>query len=190
MAHAFFHQEQFDAGSAATRKSTGHWEHGQQCDGKPDMVQRVIDGLDELRRLVGQEIGVSDWFEVTQSLIDAFAELTGDRQWIHVDPERARAESPYGTTVAHGFLTLSLLSQLHGQVVQIHGDYRRAINFGFNRVRFPAAVPAGARVRVRSALEALEEIPAGAQLTWAVSVEIEGQSKPAVAAQWLVRLYR
>ena len=154
------------------------------------MLPRVIDGIDELRGVVGQEIGVSDWFEISQALIDAFAELTGDRQWIHVDQDRAKAESPYGTTVAHGFLTLSLISQLHAQVVQIHGDHTRAINYGFNRVRFPAAVPAGARIRVRSTLDSVEEIPGGVQLTWAVSVEIEGQSKPAAVAQWLVRLYR
>jgi acyl dehydratase len=154
------------------------------------MLPRVIDGIDELRGVVGQEIGISDWFEVSQNLIDAFAELTGDRQWIHVNQERAKVESPYGTTVAHGFLTLSLVSQLHRQLVQIHGDHTRAINYGFNRVRFPAAVLAGARIRVRSTLEAVEEIPGGVQLTWAVSVEIEGQSKPAAVAQWLIRLYR
>jgi acyl dehydratase len=154
------------------------------------MLPRVIDGIDELRGVVGQEVGVSDWFEVAQALIDAFAELTGDRQWIHVDREKAKAESSYGTTVAHGFLTLSLVSQLHRQVVQIQGDHTRAINYGFNRVRFPAAVPVGSRIRVRSTLEAVEEIAGGVQLTWAVSVEIERQSKPAVVAQWLVRLYR
>jgi acyl dehydratase len=154
------------------------------------MSPRVIDGIDNLRGVVGQEVGVSDWFEITQELIDAFAALTSDRQWIHVDQERAKAESPYGTTVAHGFLTLSLVSQLHGQAVRIQGDHTRAINYGFNRVRFPAAVPAGARIRAHSTLENVEEIPCGVQLTWAVSVEIEGQSKPAVVAQWLVRLYR
>jgi acyl dehydratase len=154
------------------------------------MLPRVIDGIGELRGVVGQEIGVSDWFEISQALINAFAELTGDRQWIHVDQDRAKAESPYGTTVAHGFLTLSLVSQLHSQIVRIQGDHTRAINYGFNRVRFPAAVPAGARIRVRSTLEAVEEIPGGAQLTWAVTVEIEGQPKPALVAQWLVRLYR
>lgn len=154
------------------------------------MLPRVIDGIDELKGVVGQEIGVSDWFEVSQALIDAFAELTGDRQWIHVDQERAKAESPYGTTVAHGFLTLSLVSQLHGQVVRFHGDHTRTINYGFNRVRFPAAVPAGARIRVRSTPEAVEEIPGGVQVTWAVAMEVEAQPKPAVVAQWMVRLYR
>lgn len=154
------------------------------------MSPRVIESMDELRGLVGQEVGVSDWFEVSQGLINAFAELTGDRQWIHVEPERARKESPYGTTIAHGFLTLSLVSQLHGQIVRIHGEHTRAINYGFNRVRFPAAVPAGTRIRLHSTLEAVEEVPGGVQVTWGVSVEIEGQSKPAVVGQWLIRLYR
>jgi len=153
------------------------------------MAQREISGIDELWGLVGQEVGVSDWFEISQALIDAFAALTRDQQWIHIDLERAKAESPYGTTIAHGFLTLSLISQLQGQIVRIHGKHSRAINYGFNRVRFPAAVPAGARIRLHSTLEAVEEIPGGLQLTWAVSVEIEGQSKPAVVAQWLLRLY-
>jgi acyl dehydratase len=154
------------------------------------MPPRIIEGIDGLRTLVGQEIGVSDWLEVAQPLIDRFAELTSDRQWIHVDPARAKTESPYGTTIAHGFLTLSLVSQLHAQIVRVRGDYTRAINYGFNRVRFPAAVPASSRIRLHSTLEAIEDIPDGVQLTWGVSVEVERQTKPALVAQWLVRLYR
>lgn len=154
------------------------------------MLPRVIDGIGELGGLVGQELGVSDWLEISQALIDRFAELTGDRQWIHVDSRRAQAESPYGTTVAHGFLTLSLVSPLHRQIVRIGGEFTRSINYGFNRVRFPAAVPAGARIRVHSTLEAIEEVDGGIQLTWAITVEIEGQPKAALVAQWLVRLYR
>jgi acyl dehydratase len=154
------------------------------------MRPRVIEGIEELRGLVGHEVGTSDWLEVSQALIDDFAELTGDRQWIHVDQERAKTQSPYGTTVAHGFLTLSLVSQLHAQAVRVRGDHTRTINYGFNRVRFPAAVTAGARIRVHSTLEAVEEIPGGVQVTWAVSVEIEWEPKPALVAQWLVRLYR
>ena len=103
---------------------------------------------------------------------------------------RARAESPYGTTIAHGFLTMSLVSHLHAQAVRIEGDFARRINYGFNRVRFPAAVPAGARIRTHSTLQALDEIDGGVQLTWAVTVEIEGQSRPALVAEWLTRLYR
>ena len=151
---------------------------------------RVIDDLNTLRGLVGQAVGTSDWLEVSQSAIDAFGHLTGDRQWIHTDPERAKKESPYGTTVAHGFLTLALLSQLHGQLVRFGGGYSRAINYGFNRIRFPAAVPAGSRIRLRSLLAAVEEIPDGVQLAWDVTIEVEGQAKPALAAQWLVRHYR
>jgi len=153
-------------------------------------MPRQLNGeIDELRSLVGQELGASDWLEMSQAKIDAFAELTGDRQWIHLDRERAQAQSPYGNTVAHGFLTLALVSQLHSQVVRI-GGFTRAINYGLNRVRFPAAVTSGARIRAKSTLEAVEEVDGGVQLTWAILVEIEGQSKPALVAQWLVRLYR
>ncbi|HEV8059766.1 MAG TPA: MaoC family dehydratase [Gemmataceae bacterium] len=154
------------------------------------MPLRIIDGLAELKSLVGQQVGLGDWFEVEQSLIDAFAEVTKDRQWIHLDVARAKAESPYGITIAHGFLTLSLLSHLHAHAVQVHGDFTRAINYGFNRVRFPAPVLAGSRIRVRSTLQALEEITGGVQVTWNITVEIEGNAKPAVAAEWLARLYR
>lgn len=153
------------------------------------MSPRIIESVAELRSLVGQEVGVSDWFTVSQALINAFAETSGDRQWIHLDVERCKSESPYGSTIAHGFLTLSLLSQLHGQTVQVRGAFRRAINYGLNRLRFPAPVPAGARIRSHSTLQAVEEIEGGVQLTWLISVEVEGQSKPALVAEWLVRLY-
>jgi acyl dehydratase len=154
------------------------------------MPPRVIEGSAELKSLVGQQVGLSDWFVVEQPLINAFADVTMDRQWIHLDSARAKAESPYGTTIAHGFLTLSLLSHLHAQAVQVQGEFNRAINYGFNRVRFPAAVLAGSRIRVRSTLQAVEEIADGVQVTWNIAVEIDGNSKPAVAAEWLVRLYR
>jgi acyl dehydratase len=154
------------------------------------MTGRVIEDIRELHDLVGVEVGTSDWFEVDQALITAFAALTQDDQWIHVDGERARMESPYGTTIAHGFLTLSLLSRLQAQAVQIRGEFARRINYGFNRIRFPAAIVAGARIRLRSTLQALEEIEGGVQLTWAVIIEIEGQSRPALAAEWIGRLYR
>ena len=153
------------------------------------MPARVVEGLAELRGLVGQEVGCSDWLTVTQARIDAFAEATGDRQWIHVDAERARRELPQGTTIAHGFLTLSLLSHLHAQSVQVRGEFHRAINYGLNRVRFPAPVPAGARIRSHSTLRVVEEFPGGVQLTWALTVEVEDQAKPALVAEWLVRLY-
>lgn len=153
------------------------------------MPLREIEGIEELRGLVGQEVGSSDWFIVTHDLIRAFADVTGDQQWIHCDPERAKTESPYGTTIAHGFLTLSLLSQLHGQSVKIRGDFKMAINYGLNRVRFPAPVPASARIRTHSTLQSLEEIQGGYQLIWAIMVEIENGPKPALVAEWITRLY-
>ncbi|HYT90173.1 MAG TPA: MaoC family dehydratase [Gemmataceae bacterium] len=151
------------------------------------MPTRLL-GLEALRTLVGQEVGVSDWFTVSQALIDAFSEVTQDRQWIHLDAPRAAVESPYGTTISHGFLTLSLLSHLHGQAVRVEGA-RRVINYGLNRVRFPAAVPAGAHVRSRSTLLALADIDGAVQLTWGVTIEVEGAAKPALAAEWLLRFY-
>ena len=153
------------------------------------MPQRVIGGALELRGLVGQEVGVSDWFTLTQERINAFAEVTEDRQWIHCDPERARSESPYGTTIAHGYLTLSLLSHLLSNAVRVRGPFSRIINYGLNRVRFPAAVPAGARIRARFALQSVEEVPGGFQIAWAVTVECEGQPKPVMVAECLSRLY-
>jgi acyl dehydratase len=152
------------------------------------MSQRVI-GVAELRGLVGREVGVSDWFTVTQERIDAFAAVTEDRQWIHCDAARARSESPYGTTIAHGYLTLSLLSHLLAQAVRVRGPFSRVINYGLNRVRFPSAVPAGGRIRARCTLQAAEEVPGGVQVTWAVTVECEGQPKPAMVAESLSRFY-
>ncbi len=153
------------------------------------MAARVVEGLAELRRLVSQEVGVSDWFVVSQAMIDAFADVTRDRQWIHLDAARARAESPYGTTIAHGFLTLALLTHLQHQAVDLRGDFHRTINYGLNRVRFPAPVPAGARIRARSTLQAVDDIDGGVQLTWLITVECEGCDKPALVAEWLGRLY-
>ncbi len=153
------------------------------------MPLRVIESIAELHDLVGQEVGISDWFTVTQAQIDAFAEVSGDRQWIHVDTERARTESPFGTTIAHGFLTLSLLSQLHAQAVQLRGDFKMAVNYGFNRVRFPSPVLAGSRIRARSNLQSVDDIPGGIQILWLVTVEIDGQAKPALVAEWIVRFY-
>lgn len=153
------------------------------------MPQRVIHSIAELQGIVGQEVGLSDWFSITQERINAFAEVTEDRQWIHCDPERAQAESPYGTTIAHGYLTLSLLSHLLAQAVRIEGPFSRLINYGMNRVRFPAAVPVGGRVRARCTLQAAEEVPGGLQLTWLVTMECAGQPKPVLVAETLARLY-
>jgi acyl dehydratase len=153
------------------------------------MAPRIIESVAEIRQLVGQEVGVSDWLVVSQAMIDAFSEVTGDRQWIHVDGERAKSESPYGTTIAHGFLTLALVTRLQSQVVQIRAGFERAINYGLNRVRFPAPVRAGSRIRARSTLEALEDFPQGIQLTWAITVENDSESKPALVAECIGRLY-
>ena len=153
------------------------------------MPAREITNLDELRSLAGQEVAVSDWFEVTQERINLFADATGDHQWIHVDVERAKTESPYGTTIAHGFLTLSMLSQLMSETVKIKLPIRMGINYGLNKVRFPSAVPAGSRIRARAALQALEEIAGGCQLVWNITVERDGADKPCCAAEWLVRYY-
>ena len=154
------------------------------------MPQRVIEGIDELKSLIGQEVGASDWFEVTQSRINAFSDATEDHQWIHIDVERARAESPFHTTIAHGFLTLSLLPHLGAQAFRVEGDFKMGINYGLNRLRFVSPVPAGSRVRARFTLQSVEDVPGGNQITWSVTAEIEGGQKPALVAEWLVRYYQ
>src|SRR5271168_2330748 len=116
---------------------------------------RMIESIEELKSLIGQEVAVGDWFTVDQSRIDAFADATGDHQWIHQDVQRAQSESPFGQTISHGFLTLSLLSCLSHDCFEIRGDFKMRINYGLNRVRFPAPVLAGARLRPRFALQAL-----------------------------------
>jgi acyl dehydratase len=146
--------------------------------------------IEQLRGLTGQEAGVSEWLTIDQSMIDGFAGVTGDRQWIHVDPQRTKAVSRYGRTIAHGFLTLSLLSRLSHDAVEIGGAFSMRINYGLNRVRFPAPVPEGSRVRARFTVGPVEDIEGGHQLVWLVTVEVEGSKKPALAAEWLLRLYR
>jgi acyl dehydratase len=153
------------------------------------MPQRIIEGIEELRGLVGQEVAVGEWFTVTQEQINTFADVTQDHQWIHTDPERAQRESPFGATIAHGFLTLSMLTHLHSQAVHMGGKVRMGINYGLNRVRFTSAVRSGSRIRTRSVLQELTEIAGGIQLVWAITVEIEGTTKPALVAEWLGRLY-
>ncbi|MCX7892819.1 MAG: MaoC family dehydratase [Burkholderiales bacterium] len=152
------------------------------------MAASTILSASQLRARVGEEIATSDWFEVTQEHINEFAEATGDRQWIHVDPERAAKESPYGKTVAHGFLTLSMLSHLLGETITVTG-MRMGINYGFNKVRFTGPVPSGSRIRARFLLAALDDIPNGIQMTWNVAVEREGEAKPVLVAEWLTRRY-
>ncbi len=146
--------------------------------------------IDDLRSNTGEEVAVSDWTTVSQDMIDRFADLTGDRQWIHIDPERARRESPYGAAFAHGFLTLSLLSSLSRQALEIEGDFRMRVNYGLNRARFPAPVRAGDRVRGHFAPHSVEDVPGAVEIVWAVTVEVEGSAKPALFAEWVTRLYR
>ena len=140
-----------------------------------------------LAALVGQEIAVSDWWDVPQERIQRFADATDDHQWIHLDAARAAAESPYGGTIAHGLLTLSLIVPMIYQAVRIGGG-GMIVNYGFNKVRFPSAVPAGARVRGRIAVAAVEPVRGGHQVTWTVTVEREGGDRPAVVAEWVARL--
>jgi acyl dehydratase len=148
-----------------------------------------IASIDSLKDSIGQEIAVGDWIVVTQERIAEFAEATGDRQWIHLDRERAQKESPYGTTIAHGFLTLSLLSFLMQNAIQFEQAGRRAINYGLNRVRFPSAVRAGSRIRGRFALAAFKDLGDAIELVLSVTVECEGSDKPACVAEWVVRHY-
>lgn len=149
---------------------------------------REFTGLDELQALIGQEVGVSPWTEIDQARIDAFADATGDHQWIHVDVERCRRESPFGTPVAHGFLTLSLISGMYDQAVRLNGA-RLVVNYGLNKVRFPAPVPVGSRVRARMTLTAIAPFDGGAQLEWEVLMERDGGERPVCAAELLVRRY-
>lgn len=144
--------------------------------------------FDSLPGLVGRELGVSDWFTVDQPRVNGFAEATEDRQWIHVDPERCARESPFGAPVAHGFLTLSLLPAMLESAIRIEG-MRMGLNYGLNKVRFPAPLPVGSRVRARWLLAAAEPIAGGVQLSWAVTVESEGGAKPVCAAEFLVRAF-
>lgn len=137
---------------------------------------------------VGQELGVSDWIDVPQSKIDQFAEATGDHQWIHVDAARAATESPFKTTIAHGFLTLSMVSVLLRSTMNPIGN-RMSINYGLNRVRFMSPVPSGSRVRGRFAVGAVERTGGAIQVTWQVTIEREHGEKPCCVAEWLVRYY-
>lgn len=148
----------------------------------------TVVGLKQLAGLVGHEVAVSDWLVVTQDRIDAFANATDDHQWIHVDAARARAEGPFGATIAHGFLTLSLLSPLMRDAISVDG-LSMTLNYGLNRVRFVAPVPSGARIRARIALANLADMGDSTQATWNITIEREGGEKPCVVAEWIVRYY-
>jgi acyl dehydratase len=148
---------------------------------------RVFNGVDELREAKGSEVGASDWVEVGQEQIDGFADATGDHQWIHVDAERAK-DGPFGTTIAHGFLTLSLLPKLVQGVYRIEG-VKMGVNYGLNKVRFTSPLPVGSRVRGRVEIIDVTDISGGVQIASKVTVEIENSEKPAVVAEWLTRQY-
>lgn len=147
----------------------------------------TIQGLEAFPALVGQHLGTSDWVVVDQERIDRFADATGDHQWIHVDPERAKA-GPFGTTIAHGYLTLSLVPMLLSEVVRVSG-VAFGVNYGCNRVRFPAPVPAGSAVRLAATLASVEDVPGGVQVAMDVTVEVRNAPKPSCAAQVVFRYY-
>jgi acyl dehydratase len=147
-----------------------------------------FDGIEAMKKRVGEHLGYSDWHEVTQEQVNLFAEATGDHQWIHVDPERAAKESPFGGPVAHGYLTLSLAPVLLGEIYSVSG-VSMGLNYGCNRVRFPSPVPVGSRLRLGASLQSLEEIAGGAQVVMALTFEVEGKEKPSCVAEAVYRFY-
>jgi acyl dehydratase len=153
------------------------------------MPTLVLESLQTLKDYVGREIATTDWLAMTQERILQFADATGDRQWIHVDPERARRESPYGATIAHGFLTLSLMNHFMKEVIQLPGSVRRTINYGLNRVRFPAPVRAGEKIRARVALHSYQELQDSAEAMFDITIEVENAVKPCCVAEWILRYY-
>ncbi|MGW2560216.1 MaoC family dehydratase [Streptomyces sp. NPDC001514] len=148
---------------------------------------RIFTSAEELTAGVGEQLGYSDWLEIEQKRIDLFADATGDHQWIHVDPERAAA-GPFGKTIAHGYLTLSLLPTLVPQIMRVEG-MKMGINYGTNKVRFPAPVPVGSRLRATAALKSVEEAGGGVQVTAVVTVEREGGDKPVCVAESVSRYF-
>ena len=152
------------------------------------MAQTVVEGIEGVQGLVGQHMGYSDWVTITQEQVNQFAEATGDHQWIHVDPERAKAESPFGGPIAHGYLTLSLVTPLVGQIIEATG-FRMGVNYGAEKVRFPSPVPVGGRVRASATLDEATPFEGGVQMNLKVTIEVEGQAKPAMVASILFRRY-
>jgi acyl dehydratase len=150
------------------------------------MAKVVIPSVADLMDWAGREVGVSDWKEVTQKEVDLFAEATGDHQWIHTDPERAKRESPYGSAIAHGYFTLSLAPMLRAEIVDV-AKKKMTINYGLNRLRFPAPLPVGKRVRMRARLDSAEEVKGGVQAIFTLTFEVEGQEKPACVAEAIYR---
>ncbi len=153
------------------------------------MSSLTVETPDGLKEMVGREIGKSDWIAVTQERIDSFAEATEDRQWIHTDPDRSKKESPYGATIAHGFLTLSLISHLMQEAIRVRG-VRLAVNYGLNRVRFPAPVREGSKIRGRFTLLSFKDLAEAHEAVFNCLVECEGSHKPCCVAEWIVRYYK
>ena len=155
------------------------------------MPTRILDSTDSLKELVGQEHAVTDWFQVTQERIQQFADATLDHQWIHVDVERARQESPFRAPIAHGFLTLSLLPHFMHEALQIKQGVRLGVNYGLNRVRFVSPVRVGSNIRARIALQSIKDVASNAvEVIFNVTVEVEGSEKPCCVAEWIARYYR
>jgi acyl dehydratase len=153
------------------------------------MSTLVLESLQSLKDYVGREIATTAWLSVTQERIQQFAEATGDHQWIHVDPERARRESPYGAAIAHGFLTLSLMSHFLREAIELPSNVRQTINCGLNRVRFPAPVRAGEKIRARVRLQSCRELPDSVEAVFGITIETEGAEKPCCVAEWILRYY-
>jgi acyl dehydratase len=151
------------------------------------MPPLLLKDPESLKVWVGKDIGLSEWFQVTQERIAQFAEATEDRQWIHIDPEQATKGSPYGSTIAHGFLTLSLISHLTKAVIQFENGPKLVLNYGLNRVRFPAAVRAGCKIRARVTLLELKDLPGAIEGTYSVTIESDQSEKPVCIAEWILR---
>ena len=152
------------------------------------MAQTTVEGVEGVLAKVGQHLGHSDWVEITQEQVDKFAEATHDHQWIHVDVERAKRESPFGGPIAHGYLTLSLVSALSGQIIEATG-FRMGVNYGADKIRFMSPVPVGTRVRASATLDEAKQFEGGVQMNLGITMEIENQSKPAMVASILFRRY-
>lgn len=170
------------SGRCASRRKAAHKEEF--------MAPLVIEAPQSLAKFVGCEIAVTDWLTVSQQMICQFAEVTDDRQWIHVDQDRAKKESPYGTTIAHGFLTLSLLSRFLREAIEIKGGVGMRVNYGLNRVRFPAPVRAESQIRARITVQSAKELPDATEATYSVVLECRGAEKPSCVAECIVRYYR
>jgi acyl dehydratase len=150
------------------------------------MAKTIIESVEDLKSFVGKDVGVSDWHLVTQEEVDLFAKATGDNQWIHTDPERAEKESPYGSTIAHGYFTISLAPAFRAQVVEVK-NAKMTINYGLNKLRFPAPLPIGKKVRMQAALVSADDVKNGIQTVWKLTFEVEDEEKPACVAEAVYR---